>query len=186
MSDQSRRRELMMAVSLLAAGGIVGLVATRLPWGQAYLDGGGSIAAPGWEVAPLYQALPLFALAAAVAVLATRRVGRMLIGASLGVAALVSAYSSIMAGNVLGDRVRDWAVAAGYDVLGATGGSAAIIWYSVAGTLIFVAGVWIAVRGSKWPTMSRRYERGSARDEPTDRSTQSAWDALDRGDDPTI
>jgi uncharacterized membrane protein (TIGR02234 family) len=175
---------MVTALVLLVAGAVLALVAVNLPWGRAYLDGGGTILVPGRAVAPNSLALPLFAFAASIAVLATR-LGRILIGAILAVGAFVAGYSALWWG-FLSDRVRDWALAAGHDVVGVTGGSAELNWYLVACAVIFVAGVWIAVRGPRWPTLSRRYERGTARDEPAERSTpQHAWDALDRGEDPT-
>lgn len=62
------------------------------------------------------------------------------------------------------------------------------------GVVVAVAGGLTVIHGHTWPAMGARYERG--RDAPSDRpapavqdgpvaSTQ-AWDALDRGEDPTV
>ena len=47
------------------------------------------------------------------------------------------------------------------------------------GVLSAVAGLIVAIRSSSWPTFSTRYERG-------DRTPRDAWEALDRGVDPTV
>lgn len=47
------------------------------------------------------------------------------------------------------------------------------------GALLAAAGVLVAVRGPRWPALGAKYEAPAA---PTDRD---AWDALDRGEDPT-
>ena len=176
-----------MAVVLivLIAGAILALVATALPWGRAYLENGGRLPVPGRAVAPNYQVLPLLALASVVGVVATRRVGRVLMGSALAVAAAYAGLSSILLGISLTDDVRHWAVEAGHDLVGATGGSAEMNWYLTACVLIFLAGGWIAVRGKRWPSMGGRYER--TRPPPSEESLTSreTWDALDRGDDPT-
>ncbi len=51
---------------------------------------------------------------------------------------------------------------------------------ALGGAAIVVGAAWTAVRGRGWPAMGRRYER--ARRDGTD---VNAWDALDRGQDPT-
>jgi uncharacterized membrane protein (TIGR02234 family) len=181
MSDRYRRREMIAALVLLVVGAIVGLVAMNLPWGRAYLAGGDTVVVPGRAVAPHYLALPLFALAAAVAVLATRTVGRIMIGAVLAVAAVVGAYAALWFGFG-SDPIRDWAEATGHDVLGASGPTSDLNWYIIACAQTLLAGLWIAARGMTWPTLGRRYERQSAAEPSTSRH---AWDALDRGEDPT-
>jgi uncharacterized membrane protein (TIGR02234 family) len=186
MTEQRRRRELVIGLSLLVAGGVMGLVAMNLSWGEAYLGDGTTLPVRGRDVAPLYLAPPLFALAASVAVVATRRAGRLLIGVTLAVMAIVGASLSIVAGIAMADRIRDWAPDAGYQTAGAAGGSSNMMWYPVACAVILLAGVFIAVLGPKWPSLGARYDRtpatGPLRRNPTARD---AWDALDRGDDPT-
>lgn len=185
MSERTSRREMVVVLILLIAGAILALVATALPWGWAHLDGGGRLAVSGRDVAPDYQVLPLLALASVVGVVATRRVGRVLVGLALAVCAVRAALSSRSLGDSLTDDVRDWAIEAGHDVLGVTGASAEVNWYLIASVLIFVAGGWIAVRGPGWPSMGRRYER-TPQPPPAERLTsRETWDALDRGDDPT-
>ena len=123
---------MVVVLIVLVAGAILALVATALPWGRAYLDGGGRLPVSGRAVAPNYQVLPLLALASVIGVVATRRVGRVFIGLILAVAAVYAGLSSMLLGISLADDVRDWAVEAGHDVLGATGGSAEMNWFLVA------------------------------------------------------
>ena len=185
MSERTSRREMVVVLILLIAGAILALVATALPWGRVHLDGGGGLPVSGRAVAPDYQVLPLLALASVVGVVATRRVGRVLVGSAVAVAAVRAALSSRLLGNSLTDDVRDWAIEAGHDVLRVTGASAGMNWYLIACVVIFVAGGWIAVRGPGWPSMDRRYER-TPQPPPAERLTsRETWDALDRGDDPT-
>ena len=120
-----------------------------------------------------------------VGVVATRRIGRVLIGSTLAVAAVYAGLSSTRLGISLTDDVRDWAAEAGHDILGATGGSAEMNWYLIACVLIFLAGGWIAVRGPSWPSMGGRYERTRRPPSAESLTSRETWDALDRGDDPT-
>jgi uncharacterized membrane protein (TIGR02234 family) len=60
----------------------------------------------------------------------------------------------------------------------------------VAGLLGVAAGLLVVVRGRRWPGMGRRYERAdAAAPRPVVRTdeerAQAAWQALDRGEDPT-
>jgi hypothetical protein len=58
----------------------------------------------------------------------------------------------------------------------------------LAGVLGVAAGVGTVLRGRGWPGMGRRYERDAAAVLPpaTDEDrAQAAWQALDRGEDPT-
>ena len=176
---------MVVVLIVLIAGALLALVATALPWGRALLDGGGRLPVSGRAVAPNYQVLPLLALASVVGVVATRRVGRVFIGLILAVAAVYAGLSSMVLGISLTDDVRDWAVEAGHDILGATGGSAEMNWYVVACVLILVAGGWIAVRGPRWPSMGGTYERTPSPPSAKRLTARETWDALDRGDDPT-
>jgi uncharacterized membrane protein (TIGR02234 family) len=61
---------------------------------------------------------------------------------------------------------------------------------ALAGLLLTAAGTLTALRGSRWPALSGRYDAAaarvpSARPEPAHATTANLWDALDRGDDPT-
>ncbi len=101
----------------------------------------------------------LFALAAVGGVVATRGLGRRLVGV---VTALV--------GVLVVATGEAWSVATG-------------------GTLLVLAGAATAWRATRWPSLSGRYDAGAggtarAGSNPARRS-HDLWDALDRGEDPT-
>lgn len=141
----------------------------------------------GGDLLPWLPALALVGLAASGALLATRGVGRRLVG---GLMALVGLGIAVGGGYGLGG------------LGGLDGGETKPAWgllCALGGVLVAVAGVVTAVRGQGWPAMGARYERtrpGTGHDRPgadgaeggrVDAGrTVAAWDALDRGDDPTV
>lgn len=190
------RREYAVALLLLAAGGVLGLVAASRPWGTGEQSSSLSVTSTpvsGSDLLPLAPAVALVALAAVVAVPAVRRAGRRIVGAVL---ALLGAVQAVMAVVVLPDlagRVSDW-LTTGPEAAGPVDSvSTTPAWpvaVVVAGLLVAVAGLLVAVRGPSWPAMGARYERpgGGGRRERAARPAEgnrAAWDALDRGDDPT-
>lgn len=184
-----------MALLSGALGAAVVLLATRQRWaeGTATVAGGGfPLTARGSDVTGVPAALAIVGLAALVAVFAVRRAGRLLVsgllalsGAGIAVAALVSASDSSVldgkAAKVSGDT------SATVGALSHTG------WPYVAavgGLLILLAGLLALRCGGRWPAMSGRYERGTARPRRTARPAdperpEEIWKALDRGEDPT-
>jgi uncharacterized membrane protein (TIGR02234 family) len=140
----------------------------------------------GGEAVPLVPAAGLVLLAAAVALLAVRGVGRGAVGLLVAVAGGVLVWSglrTLAAGVDTGDvRATDVDLTAAWPVL-----------VAIAGILAIAAGGLVVLRGRSWPGMGRRYERAGAeatpraeRAERTDEDrAQDAWKALDRGEDPT-
>ncbi|SDU75609.1 TIGR02234 family membrane protein [Jiangella alkaliphila] len=193
------RREYFGALLLLAAGGVLGLVAASRSWGTAEQSSSLSVTTEpvsGSDLLPLAPAVALVALAAVVAVPAVRRLGRRVVG---GVLAVLGAVQAVMAAVVLPDldgRVSDW-LATGPEATGpAESVSTSPAWavaVVLAGLLVTVAGLLVAVRGPSWPSMGARYERSGGRGrrpaaEPAKKPAEgnrATWDALDRGDDPT-
>lgn len=176
-----------LTLLLLAVAGGAAWVAYGRVWVTVAATRGGVPVPPvevtGRDLHPLAGTLGLVLLAGVVAVLATR--GRVrqgvgvlaaLAGAAIAVPALVEPTRT--------DAVR---VAQLADLLGGdTPTSVAVTaWWlpaGAAGLLGLAAGVVVVVAGRGWPAMSARYERaGAARTGPV-----SAWDALDRGEDPTL
>ncbi|MEV7627391.1 Trp biosynthesis-associated membrane protein [Actinoplanes sp. NPDC089786] len=179
----------------VAGAGLAIFAATRV-WAVAVTERPGlpelreqttGAAAQGWIIA-----LAVVALGGAGALLATRGGLRrglgvllMPVGAGLAVAAI--------------------AARSGLDVGAAGAGS--IVWPAVCvigSALIVLGGLGAARRGHRWPAMGSRYERGTApsplaqpggpsepsaaaglKPDVTATDTRAAWDALDRGDDPT-
>jgi uncharacterized membrane protein (TIGR02234 family) len=149
---------------------------------------------------PWLVGLALVALAGAGALLATHGVVRRV----LGVVLIVTGAGLLIA-----------AIAGRLDLDAGAAGAAATFWPIVcvlSGALIVWGGLTAARHGRLWPAMSSRYERRPATARPsttpgptespapdaepageapepatiTSTGTREAWEALDRGDDPTL
>ncbi len=189
----SARRELTAAVLGGALAGALALVAGGQPWAEVTTERPAPLppvvaVLSGADAAPLVPATGLVLLAAAVALLAVRSAGRVVVGMLMAVAGGVLVWSGVRAlTGTLDATVADVPVegATTIDVAAAWPGLAA-----VAGALGALTGLLVVLRGRAWPGMGRRYEwdqgtaapRAAASDE--DRA-QTAWKALDRGEDPT-
>ncbi|MGH8823037.1 MAG: Trp biosynthesis-associated membrane protein [Jiangellaceae bacterium] len=199
------RIELIVALVLLVAGGVLCVVGGSRVWGEGLVDDGLSRTVQqvsGRDLFPLGPAVGLVALAAVIAVPATRRTGRRIVGVLLAVAGAVAAVGAYGLASELPIHVATWletTPAAGDVVAGASAESTWALLTVIGGLLVAVAGIAVAVRGPRWPGMGRRYERGvPAGDEPTQVEPaatapdetgtvagRETWDALDRGEDPT-
>ncbi|WP_434090134.1 Trp biosynthesis-associated membrane protein [Micromonospora carbonacea] len=181
------RRELTYAVLLCLAGAGLALWASTRTWAVELAARPAPLppvraARTGAGLLPWLPALAVVGLAGGGAVLATRGVPRRLVGVlllALGVA--------VAAGG-------------GYGLVAAFDGTVSRQWPAfclVGGLLAAFGGGGVALRGGGWPAMGARYERrarpgvGSAPGEAAaagpvaGRRTTEAWDALDRGEDPT-
>jgi uncharacterized membrane protein (TIGR02234 family) len=202
------RRELLVVVVLTLVGAAVVLLSTSRPWAHAVVAVGGSPQAPqtvdlsGRAVTPLVAALGVVALAAIVALLATRSAARIVMGGLvaivgaliIGSTALTSA-ADVRTGSALRDRVstaalRDARISVELRA-----------WRHVAaggGLLIVAAGLIAAARGRSWAGMGRRFDAPTAAattptttpaTSPAARQEKPAdsdlWDQLERGEDPT-
>lgn len=187
----TRRRERAVAVAAAVAGGLLLVLASGRPWVHYVVspppplpERSGSLSGRDLSAVPL--ALGALGVAGAVAVLATRRLGRVVVGAVLVLAGILAAVASATA---LHDRDTALAekTATETRVEGAGTTSTTTGWWVVSlagGAVVAAAGGWIAVRGRRWPGMGERYDAPRAARPPADPAV-AAWDALDRGDDPT-
>jgi uncharacterized membrane protein (TIGR02234 family) len=205
-SGPSTRRELTVAVLLCALAGALALSSSSQPWADVTITREAPLpptseVLSGGQVAPLVGACGLLLLAAAVAVIAVRGVGRVAVGLVVAVAGGVLGWSGLR--GVTGGLDLD-----ATDVSSAVGlGRAQVTsdpvvgWAAlalVAGVLAVLAGLLVVLRGRSWPGMARRYERTADRSRTAPAATrprrpesdedrhQAAWKALDRGDDPTV
>ncbi|BCM66246.1 MULTISPECIES: TIGR02234 family membrane protein [Streptomyces] len=192
---RSGRRSLAVALLCGALGAAVALLATRQRWaeGSATVAGGAfPLTAKGSDVTGVPAALAIVGLAALVAVFAVRRTGRLLVSGLLtlsGAGIVAAALAGASDGSALDEQAAQASgdTSATVDALTHTG------WPYVAaagGLLILLAGVLALRYGSRWPAMSGRYERGTARPRrtaaPADpERPEEIWKALDRGEDPT-
>lgn len=188
---RARRVPLLWAVACVAGAALVLLAAGRHWATVTYSQVTGSpeaVTLTGGQLVGHLTSSALAAVAAAIAVLAVRGVGKRVIGAVVslcGVAVVLGVRSGVSAGAVT-------AAAADHGTLAATGAgtvSTAALWPSVAvagGVVLVVAGLVAIAVAARWPGMSGRYDRapaaGARRAVSADRAL---WDAIDRGDDPT-
>lgn len=191
------KRQYLATLVTLAAGGILGVVAASRTWGTvrfpSSLPDATETTVSGGDLLPLAPAVSLVAMAAVVVVPAVRRIGRRVVGVVLFVLGAVLAVVATMTAADLTGRLESWAVASPGLPNSANDVSAAPLWAFLliaAGVLVASAGIVIAVRGPAWPSMGARYERPDSRDRPSSdehgpTDSRQAWDALDRGDDPT-
>lgn len=108
--------------------------------------------------------LPWLSVAVVLGIVATRGWGRVIAAAILFLAGLA-------------------AVGVGISLLVTDSASTSVVGLS-GGLLLAAVSAWAMVRGRGWPAMGQRYDRSSG---PTTTTTsrRAAWDALDRGQDPT-
>jgi uncharacterized membrane protein (TIGR02234 family) len=176
------------AVVSCAVGGLLILLASGRRWAHVTLTdptaGGQShLAVTGHAVAPALPALGIALLALAAAILAAkgmlRRVVGLLIvlvaGAAVGVAVTAPGdVSSALEHHEVGAQgLAVHASANGWWVIAAIGGVLAV-----------VAGLLTVLRADQWSGLGSKYDAPSA-PKPTKDPAVLAWDALDRGEDPT-
>ncbi|NEE03160.1 Trp biosynthesis-associated membrane protein [Phytoactinopolyspora halotolerans] len=209
---KATRREYVAVLLMLAAGGGLGLLASRRPWGTAEVPSSFTVEAAevtGNDLAPLVSAVPLVALAAVLLMPAVRTFGRRIAGGILAALGGVMAVASATVTADLTGRVERWIADAPEHSGRIENLTTEPMWAVLsvtAGAVIVAAGVVIVWHGPRWPSMGARYERPASarsasprsvsaadpgpartgngrRDTPT--SAAQTWDALDRGDDPT-
>jgi len=200
------RRELTAAVLFCALAGALALSSSSQPWAdvtvvrEAPLPPTAEVLSGG-QAAPLVGACGLLLLAAAVAVIAVRGLGRVVVGLLVACAGGVLGWSGFrgVTGRLdldLGDVTSAVGLGRARLVVDPVAGWPALA--LVAGLLGVLAGLLVVLRGRTWPGMGRRYERTAttvpqaaaparpARPETDEDRHQAAWKALDRGDDPTV
>jgi len=185
-------REFLGTLAAIAVAAIVIVASYAATWATATVPVfTGQDAAPtrdisltGGQLVPLGTALGWLALAGAAGLLATRTWGRRVVG-TVVVLAGGGAGVSALAFGLTGPAVIDSALAS--QGLPAPDSVTRSPWWIVAiiaGLVVLVGGALSVLRGPSWPGLSRRYER-----RPTSIAGPvggvAAWDALDRGEDPT-
>ena len=181
------RRAFASAVVALAVAGGLGLFAAGRTWGTVTTRGAlgarQHVAVSGRDVSSGLAAVAIALLALTIAVVAGRGWMRRLAG---GLAALCGVALVVVA--VRARSSVDTTLARHVFAFGRTtvGGSRPPWWIAsvIAGVIAVVAGAVIAVRGGTWTSMGARYEAPVAQPVPRN-DDADAWDALDRGDDPT-
>jgi uncharacterized membrane protein (TIGR02234 family) len=196
------RRELLLAVGLCALGALLVLLGVGRTWVVLEDRGGLTLqelhrSVSGVSIAPGLRALGWVALAGVLALVATRRVGRVVTGvvlAVVGAAGVAVAVTHLRQAHLLAEAGRALhACATNGPLCSHPSGvqlptlvaHTAPVWLCLLGAvLVTLAGLLTAVRGSRWSGLGSSYEApGAAVPEPV--TDKGVWDALDRGDDPT-
>jgi hypothetical protein len=165
------RRELQLAVLLCLLGSALVLFALSRTWysvaeGQQLTIDAVHTPVRGTHVVAGAQALGWVGLAGVVALAATKRWGRVVIGV-LVLAAGVGIVVDVAQARVP-YAASGWA------------------WLTVAGGVVLaLSGVLVAVRGRKWAALSPSYDAPALRSDEPPATDKAVWDALDRGEDPT-
>ncbi|MFG1944496.1 Trp biosynthesis-associated membrane protein [Nonomuraea sp. NPDC048826] len=187
MSPARSSREPWLWAALTAIGCLLVLLAAGRTWVEA-VRGSGELTVPtGGDLSPVLTPLALAGLAGVVAVLATKGIGRRVVGVLLALCGLGAAAAMWGATGRAG--IETWLRE--HNVLGAAGPlewDLTVAWPVLGGLgalLILAGGVLAVVRGGRWTGMSDRYDRAAARPRVQADGDRALWDALDRGDDPT-
>jgi uncharacterized membrane protein (TIGR02234 family) len=183
---ETTRRELWPWIVATAAGGMLVLLAVGRTW--VSVRGSGEVAVPtGGALSPVLTPLAMAGLAGVVAVLATKGVGRRVVGVLLALCGLGVAAATWAA--VGGSTVETWLRTHNVAITAAPPAWEVVaLWPVVSGlggVLLFAGGVVAVVRGGRWTGMSDRYERTPGGRPARADGERDLWDALDRGDDPT-
>jgi uncharacterized membrane protein (TIGR02234 family) len=200
VSDSSRR-ELTAAVLGAALAGGLALSAAGQAWARVTHDRPVplppvSAALTGGEAAPLVPAAGLVLLAAGVALFAVRGAGRVVVGLLAAAVGGVLGWSGLRAltGGLVEASLEVPGVGQGPDEVRVDVAASWPVVVVLAGVLGVAVGLLVVLRGRSWPGMGRRYERpvtgkdgrGTTTRPRTDEDrAQAAWQALDRGEDPT-
>lgn len=186
-----RKITVILAATL---GGLVALASSRATWITGTAD---SVLGPvradvdGTEAAPGLAAIALVALAAAVAAVTGRRIGRLIASVIL-VASAAGVVVLVVRALTAADSILGGVAATDTGALGAYEAHAAVsIWpwlTLVSAALFALAVVAIAAGGPGWSGLSGRYDATGSDDEiggaRAERVT-SDWDRLSAGEDPT-
>ncbi|MEO3871655.1 Trp biosynthesis-associated membrane protein [Nonomuraea sp. B12E4] len=185
--ERRARGELWGWVLGTALGCALVLLAAGRGWVRLLESDAGAAVPTGGELSPVLTPLALAGLAGVVAVLATKGIGRRVVGGLLalcGAGAAAGTWAAVNAGTVTG-WLRDRNVMQGQHDLP---WEVVPLWPAVAAAgaaLVIAGGVVAIVRGSRWAGMSARFERAATPAGARPRDDRSLWEALDRGDDPT-
>jgi len=177
-----------MALVLLAAGGAVLLIAYGLTWAVTEVpllagsnDALQERALTGRDLLPGAAMCGWVALAATAGIVATRSWGRVIVAVIALLAGLVGAVAAVAFAIGSTDMVT---AAVGATATGVPFAPVQVrpAWAlaSAGGLLVALAAAATVLRGRSWPALGARYERSAG-----DRPATNAWDALDKGQDPT-
>ena len=181
---------LVRAVLGIVAGGLLVLLASGRRWssGVAHVPGASvtSVSVSGHAVEPSLPALGIALLALAGGLIAARGLLRRVVGV------VVLAVGATALGVAIAGRGAVSSALTAHEVGGLAipvHGSANAWWVVavIGGVTAALAGLESALRSGSWAAMGRKYEApdSSVPTVPVGDPSEAAWDALDRGEDPT-
>ena len=181
------RARLPVVAAVAVAGALVTLLATGQEWASVTVTGQAHqhVTVTGRQVSPALPALAIACIALAVAAVAARGLLRRLVGVAGLAAAVAEIVVAQLARHDVGSALAARVFGVSARLLDTVRPHPRWWWPTVVGGFASaVAFGAIAVAGGKWPGMGPRYDapRSAAGAEGTD---AAAWEALDRGDDPT-
>jgi uncharacterized membrane protein (TIGR02234 family) len=137
-------------------------------------------------------ALALVALAGVVAVLATRRLLRRVVGGVLALAGVLLVWRAISSWSAVSTQRARTLVADRHSTVDVSRAVPHVathpLWPALTiacGLLATACGALVAWRGHTWSVLSARYETGPPRAADPMKAAATLWSALDRGEDPT-
>lgn len=185
------RRGYLAVLAGCAVSGSVVLFASGRVWGRAALTTvTGSVdrvSATGHAAEPALPALALALLVLTAGVIAARGWLRRAVGLIVvSVGASVVALSFVARSDVAAEMKHRAFAVAQTSVPAHTSGWAIVT--AVAGVLAVCSGALTVLVGARWPALGARYDAVGARGRrgDADLRVMSDWDALDRGEDPTV
>ncbi|MDX6266482.1 MAG: hypothetical protein QOD70_1222 [Frankiales bacterium] len=190
------RRELWTAVLLCLLGSGLVLLGVTRGWATAPESSltikRVSTPLPGTLVAADVRALGFVGLAAVVAIAATKSWGRLVVGV---LAAIAGVATVVLVARLLHDDLGARLATAhaqcqGQCVLSGQQAHPALHlvwpWATLLGGLVMAGGgLLVTARGRRWAALSSSYQVPAARETELPATDKGAWDALDRGHDPT-
>jgi hypothetical protein len=163
--------------------GVVVLLAGGRTWGSATVVAATGnrqhVSVTGHDVLPALPALGVALLVLAVAVVAARGRVRALVGLVVVVVAGAVIGLAVTSRDDVAAELRHRAFAVTEPIRPTTGFWAVLA--TAGGALAAGAGAGTVALGRRWPSLGSRYDAPARRPD----AEASAWDALDRGDDPT-
>lgn len=179
------RRGLLLGLIGCVLSGALGLLACGRTWGSAsYTDATGRpehVVASGRSIEPALRTVGFALLVMAVALLATRTWGRRVVGFVIVVLGGAIIALAVSAQSDLDDELNARAFGVAH-VATSTGTSGWAVLSIVAGGAAVIVGAVVVIIGGGWPALGARYDAPTTR--PVDEN-RTAWEALDRGEDPT-
>lgn len=183
------RRSPAGAVLSCALGALLVLLASGRQWAHTTLaetTGGGrtALSATGHNVAPSLPALGVALLALSAAILASNRLMRRIVGIVVVFVAAAAVGVGITARGDVSSALEHREVG----VQGLVVNASANGWWLVAtvgGLIAVAAGVLTVWRADQWSGLGAKYDAPSSAPKPTKDPAAVAWEALDRGEDPT-